>query len=249
MTDEADLATPPRIRVGVFVLVALLHLLAVLALIRAFAPDFAWRAIDTVVSTFAVEAPHPVPSPSPSPAAPPSAAAARPAGDAGAAGRRAVPRAVSAPRPRIAVPREQVAPLVAGAGSADTAGARDTGAGTGGGPAGSGSGSGGSGSGQGGGGGSPPVKIAGDINSARDYPAATRDLRIGGQVVIALTVGPDGRPGACRVVRPSRDAEADAITCRLAQARFRFRPATDAGGQPVSATYGWQQRWFYRGAE
>lgn len=247
MTDEADLAAPPRIRVGAFVLVALLHLLAVLALIRAFAPDFAGRAIDAVVSTFAVEAPRPAPSPPP--AAPPAAAAARPAGAAGAAGRRAVPRAVSAPAPRIAVPREPVAPPVAGAGSADTAGGREAGSGQGAGAAGGGPGSGGSGSGQGGGGGSPAVKIAGDINSARDYPAATRDLRIGGQVVIALTVGPDGRPTACRVVRPSRDAEADAITCRLAQARFRFRPATDAAGQPVSATYGWQQRWFYRGAE
>jgi protein TonB len=114
--------------------------------------------------------------------------------------------------------------------------------------AGTGTGSGAGGNGQGGGGGSAAVKIAGDINSARDYPIASRDLRIGDHVVIALTVGTDGRPSACRVVRASRDPEADAITCRLAMARFRFRPATDAAGQPVIATYGWQQRWFYRDA-
>ena len=36
-------------------------------------------------------------------------------------------------------------------------------------------------------------------------------------------VGTDGKPTACRVARPSRDAEANAITCRLALQRFRFR--------------------------
>ena len=113
--------------------------------------------------------------------------------------------------------------------------------------AGSGQGSGGAGDGQGGGGAGGLIKIAGEINNTRDYPAATRDLRIGSSVIIALTVGTDGKPTACRVVRPSRDPDADAITCRLALARFRFRPATNAAGQPVVATYGWQQRWFYRG--
>ena len=97
-------------------------------------------------------------------------------------------------------------------------------------------------------GGAAAVKIAGDINSARDYPQATRDLRIGDRVIVALTVGKDGRPSACRIVRASRDPQADAITCQLALARFRFRPATDAAGQPVASEYGWQQRWFYRGA-
>jgi protein TonB len=39
--------------------------------------------------------------------------------------------------------------------------------------------------------------------------------------------------------------EADAITCRLAIQRFRFRPATDTDGKPVVSTFGWQQRGFY----
>ncbi|MBA3054099.1 MAG: energy transducer TonB, partial [Sphingomonadales bacterium] len=123
---------------------------------------------------------------------------------------------------------------------------RDEGAGTGAGGRGEGTGSGGSGSGQGAGGGTKPIKIAGEINSARDYPSATRDLRIGDSVVIWLTVGTDGKPDACKVARPSKDAEANAITCRLALERFRFRPATDANGKPVVSTYGWQQRWFYK---
>jgi periplasmic protein TonB len=48
------------------------------------------------------------------------------------------------------------------------------------------------------------------------------------------------------VIRPSPDPEADAIVCRLAEQRFRFRPATDAAGNPVPATYGWRQEWFAR---
>ncbi|MBC2666879.1 TonB family protein, partial [Novosphingobium flavum] len=132
-------------------------------------------------------------------------------------------------------------------GAADRSGARDAGAGTGAGGAGTGPGSGGAGSGSGSGGGAKAVKIAGEINSARDYPAASRDLRIGGNVIVALTVGTDGRVSACRVVRASRDSEADAITCRLATERFRFRPASDGAGNPVVSVYGWQQRWFYPG--
>ena len=88
-------------------------------------------------------------------------------------------------------------------------------------------------------------KIAGEINSARDYPKATRDLRIDSSVTIYMTVGTDGRARNCRVQRASRDAEADAITCRLAEQRFRFKPATDAAGNPVESTYGWRQKWFY----
>ena len=59
-----------------------------------------------------------------------------------------------------------------------------------------------------------------------------------------MTVGTDGRASNCRVTEPSPDPEADRITCRLAVERFRFKPATDAIGNPVPATYGWRQRWF-----
>ena len=102
--------------------------------------------------------------------------------------------------------------------------------GTGAGGAGSGTGSGASGSGSGGGLARKAEKIAGDIKSARDYPAASRDERIGKRVVIVLTVGTDGRVAKCRIWRPSGVPDADAVTCRLAQERFRFRPATDSEG-------------------
>ena len=142
------------------------------------------------------------------------------------------------------------APQVAATGDEDRSGARDAGEGTGAGGQGAGTGAGGSGSGPGGGGGGTDArKIAGDINSARDYPREGRDLRLGDDVIIALTVGTDGRPSKCRVVRASRDPQADAVTCRLAMKRFRFRPATDAQGQPVESIYGWKQRWFYPGKD
>ena len=240
--SDVDLSAPPTVRVGAFVLVAVLHVLAILALIRAFAPDFAARAVHTVVATFTVTITAPSPAPTPTPAPAPKAGAA---GALGEAGRHAVPRAVMAPKPRVNVPHVAVAPPAVSTGTANSSGARDAGSGPGAGGQGSGTGSGGSGTGQGGGG-TRPVKIAGDINSARDYPIASRDLRIGDYVVIWLTVGTDGRPTGCRVGRGSRDAQADAITCRLASERFRFKPATGSDGQPVVATFGWQQRWYYR---
>jgi protein TonB len=194
-----------------------------------------------VVSTFAVTVTAPEPSPSPAPAQP---AAPEAAGAAGAAGNKARPREVAAPRPRITLARPP-APPAPGPGMADRAGAA-SGAGTGAGGTGTGPGAGGTGTGTGGGGGTPLAKIAGDISSARDYPIASRELRLGDHVDIWLTVGTDGRPSACRVVRASRDAAANAITCRLAMERFRFRPALDASGAPIPATYGWRQRWFLK---
>jgi protein TonB len=241
--SQVDLSAPRPVRVGVFVAVGLLHLLAVLALVRAFAPGFVAATVDSVVSTFSVTITAPEPSPTPTPP-PPPAKAETPAGAAGAAGRRATPREVTAPKPRVDIPRRETAPVVASTGSANSAGARDEGNGTGAGGQGSGTGSGGSGNGTGGG--AKAVKIAGDINSARDYPIASRDQRIGDYVIVWLTVGTDGRPTDCKVARPSRDSEANAITCRLALERFRFRPATDGSGQPVVSTWGWQQKWFYK---
>jgi protein TonB len=93
-----------------------------------------------------------------------------------------------------------------------------------------------------------PVKIAGDINDARDYPTPPggRQVRLGHSVTIALTVGVDGRASNCRIISPSPDPVADRITCQLAVERFRFKPATDANGNPVPATYGWRQSWFTR---
>ena len=102
----------------------------------------------------------------------------------------------------------------------------------------------GTGEGDGTGSGQGPEKLSGEIR-AGDYPAESRALRIGDYVIVALTVGVDGRVRECRVHRASRDPQADAITCRLAQERFRFRPATDAAGHLVEAIFGWRQSWHF----
>ena len=237
---EADLSAPRPAKAGAIVAVALLHVAAAVLLVRAFAPGFVSEAVKSVVSTFSVTITAPEPTPTPPPPAPDTSAA----GKSGEAGKHATPREVLAPKPKVEIAHSQPAPRATSTGTADSSGARDAGAGTGAGGPGDGTGSGAGGNGTGAGG-SKVEKIAGEINSARDYPIATRDLRIGGSVVIYLTVGTDGRASACRVARPSRDPQSDAITCRLAVDRFRFRPATDPNGKPLVSTYGWQQRWFY----
>jgi len=88
-----------------------------------------------------------------------------------------------------------------------------------------------------------PVKIAGELTEA-DYPKAGRAKRLNTASIFLFTVGTDGHVSDCVVQQPSGDPEADAVTCKVAKARFRFTPAVDQNGDPVQATYGWQQRFF-----
>ncbi len=235
--DETIGRSPRRTRIGVVVLVLMIHVVAILALLRALAPDFSARTVDEVLSTFTVAITAPPPPP------PPPTAPHADQGAAAPAGIKAKAAATTAPRARIPLPLPS-APQAASTGSAATSGASAAGAGTGGGGNGSGSGSGGTGDGTGGGAVTRVQKTAGEINSARDFPRETRDLRLNDFVIVAMTVGTDGRASNCHVVRASRDPQADAITCRLAEKRFRFRPAMDSQGRPVSSVFGWAQRWF-----
>ncbi len=170
------------------------------------------------------------------------------------------PAAASSPPARLAratahvVPKRviDIAPRVTSAqatssGSATMSGAAVTGIGMGAGGAGSGRGSGAGGNGAGGGAAEKAVKLSGDINSTRDYPPDRDGRRLGSSVTLVLTVQADGRVGGCRVLRPSVDPDADAVTCRLATLRFRFRPATNSAGQPIGSTFGWRQAWFKPG--
>jgi len=233
----ADISTPRPGRAGVMVIVAVLHVLAVLGLIRAFAPDFSQQIVHDVAEVLRVTIVAPSPSPKSS-----EAASMEMAGAEGEAGRKAVPREAVAPRTKIAV-ASQAAPPVAGKGPENTSGALETGAGNGAGSQGSSGGAGGSGDGQGGGA-RGLERIAGEISSTRDYPKTGRKERSGDHAVIQMTVGPDGRASNCRILRASRDPHADAITCRLAIERFRFRPRVNAAGIPVTGEYQWRQRWW-----
>jgi protein TonB len=228
-------ALSPRARAGLVLAVAVLHVGLGLAIITGLAGG-AMALIEGPPPPDAYSVPlAPPPPPRPAPTS-------QPAGAGGAAAKRAKPKAIVAAPARI-LNRAATAARVASTGDATHSGAGSAGAGTGGGSAGAGTGNGGSGNGSGVGA-QPAVKIAGDINATRDFPARTREQRIGSSVIVVLTVGTDGRVRACRIHQSSPDPEADVITCRLAAQRFRFRPATDRTGNPVESEYGWRQRWF-----
>jgi protein TonB len=91
------------------------------------------------------------------------------------------------------------------------------------------------------------VRVSGEINGARDYPAASRRAGVQGSVVVRFTVGTDGRASGCRVTRSSVNAELDALTCRLVEQRFRYRPARDSSGNPVSDTVSRTFDWLLPG--
>jgi protein TonB len=223
-----------RLHPGMIVLIVLFHLAAIYGLTRALAPEFTETVERGVVEAFTVTITAPPDDP---PDVPDE-------GMAGNPGEVAVPQPVSAPKPRITPTPSRDLPQAASTGDANTSGATVSGDGTGASGDGTGTGSGDEGSGQGSSMASGPVKIAGSINSARDYPVPPggREIRFGRAVRIAILVGTDGRPKRCRVFRSSGLPDTDARTCELAIARFRFEPARNARGQPMEAEFGWEQR-------
>jgi protein TonB len=153
---------------------------------------------------------------------------------------------VVAPLPKVPVkpPPPVVAAPVPGAGSDRSAGASERpGPGSGSGGLGSGTGSGSGGSGTGGAIAERARLIGGRISDS-DYPPAASRARAGGTVVARFTVGADGRPSGCTVIRSSGNAALDETTCRLIERRFRYRPARDAQGKAVADVAGWKQTWW-----
>jgi periplasmic protein TonB len=133
--------------------------------------------------------------------------------------------------PLVAV-RPSVAPSGGGAGSGPAVGS------------GSGGGTGGRGTG-GGKGGTDLVQIAGAILPS-DYPRDLRERGIGGRVEMVFTVGPNGRVTRCTVTRSSGVAELDALTCRLIEQRFVYRPTIDRYGRPIADEVEGEQDWVAR---
>jgi TonB family protein len=70
--------------------------------------------------------------------------------------------------------------------------------------------------------------------SGRDYPLEAVRRREQGRVEFELTVAPDGRPSACRILASSGSAWLDEATCRIMRQRPRFAPARDAAGRPTA---------------
>lgn len=223
--------TRRRPRPALIVLIVLFHLLVLYGLTRAFAPTFVASVEETVVSAFTVTVTTPEePEPEPD------------AGAAGEQGRDAVPKPVTAPSPKLPVPRNTPIPRASSTGAADRSGAKDTGEGTGAGGSGSGTGSGNGGGGQGGGIAVKPSVRSGELNQARDFPVPEggRQTRFGKSVTVVFTVTPEGRARDCSVASSQVDAETTARVCTLVMDKIRFNPATRADGTAVEARYGYR---------
>lgn len=178
----------------------------------------------------------------------PKLATPDPEGAASAANIKKTSAPFEAPKPIVKIPPRKPLPAApkVGKGRDNDAGAADTpGTGTGAGGAGSGFGSGNGGDGTGGGGGvaSRARLIGGRIKNS-DYPKSATAAKQGGTVTAHFTVGTDGRPSNCRVVKSSGNADIDATTCRLIEQRFRYEPARNKAGQPIPDVTGWQQTWW-----
>lgn len=234
--NEAEVSARNRQRVGVFALVALIHVAAIFALIRAFAPGAVEAVTRSVLSTFSVTVETPPPPPAEKPKPAPKAAGAE-----GAAGKKAVPKEVTAPKPKIAIATKP-APQASSTGTANSPGATAGGSGTGAGGQGSGTGAGGSGSGQGGGIAVKPSVRSGEVDDSRDFPVPVggRQVRFGKSVTVAFTVTREGRATSCSVLRSSVDAAATALVCGLVMRKIRFNPAARADGTTVEARYGYR---------
>ncbi|MFL6738823.1 MAG: energy transducer TonB [Sphingomicrobium sp.] len=167
----------------------------------------------------------------PQPQPPPEEQPGKTEEEEGAAGKKAEPTEIVAPKPRIEVPAKPpvAAAPIAGTGAATTAGAASVGTGPGAGGSGTGRGGGGSG-----GGGSPAKWISGGLRDA-DYPRSALKSRLQGQVSVGFTVLTNGRISNCRITASSGSPLLDSTTCQLLTERLRFRPALDSSGRPIES--------------
>jgi periplasmic protein TonB len=146
---------------------------------------------------------------------------------------------VQTPKPKVIPPTP---PVIAAAPQPRTGQQASSGSSPTGGP---GSGAGGAGAGSGGGG-SKAVWSRGEIRN-RDYPKSASRAKVGGVVEVRFTIQPNGRVTNCRISRSSGDISLDTTTCNLIELRFRFKPATNATGVPITSDYGWRQTWWLEG--
>lgn len=94
--------------------------------------------------------------------------------------------------------------------------------------------------------GTAPVPIARSFEvSEDDYPDASRRAGEEGVTGVTVTIGTDGRVSACSVASSSGFPRLDEAACKIAQRRWRFKPATE-NGQPTTATIRRSYRWQLR---
>jgi protein TonB len=162
--------------------------------------------------------------------------------DEGAAGKKAEPTPIVAPKPAVELPATPPVATgpIAGTGSATTAGATDSGTGSGAG--GSGTGRGGGGSGGGGGIGTEARLLGG--NSSK---LPSRLLRVftaeRGYGFLWLTVAENGRVSECSVLQSTGDAQVDQALCGLMIRQSRWEPARDRQGNPITVKVRYTATW------
>ncbi len=64
-----------------------------------------------------------------------------------------------------------------------------------------------------------------------------------GEVQARVTVGTDGKPSDCRIVRTSGHNELDDMACRVILGRARFHPAIDHQGKPMRSPVFFVSNW------
>jgi len=157
--------------------------------------------------------------------------------DEGAAGKKADPSPIVAPKPRIPVTSPLPAAPVAGTGSATTSGAANYGTGT---------GAGGSGIGRGGGGDFSKFTPARRITKIpdREYRRLSATGINRGSVGVTIKVNTDGSASNCRIARTSGDSSIDSLMCDLTLRYVRFSPALDEQGRPVAQDVTFYPNWY-----
>ena len=195
--------------------------------------DMVERVVDRL-QTIDIRLPPPPP---PEPPPPPAREEKKVELEEGAAGKKAEPSPIVAPKPRIPVQSPLPAAPVAGTGSATTAGAADYGTGT---------GAGGSGSGRGGGGDYSKFTPARRISKIpdREYRRLAGTGIRSGSVGVTIKVNTDGSVSNCRIARTSGDGAIDALMCQLTVRYVRFSPARDERGRPVAQDITFFPNWY-----
>ena len=228
-------ATEKNDRAKALAAVLLVHAALAVLVFTGLTVETVNRAVEQLKTFDITEEPPPPPQPPP-----PQRRAERAREEEGAAGKKAEPSPVVAPKPKIEVPAKPpvVAAPVAGTGSATRPGAADYGTGP---------GAGGTGSGRDGGGsgdfsGYTPARLVRNLSHG-DYRQLAAGRLPAGRAIVSIMVDTGGRPTDCRIAHSSGDAVVDAGLCPLVARRLRFRPALDAGGRPIPYSLNYVANW------
>jgi len=79
----------------------------------------------------------------------------------------------------------------------------------------------------------PPPQKSKSFVTYDNYPAEALRNHWEGVVVADLTISPEGRVAACKVIQSSGHQVLDDATCDLMIRRAIFTPARDSNGKPV----------------